>query len=204
MKTHYILNVASNSRQNTFMSQENFNFEDACKLVGIRVSNSQGTLTIRTLFNPFNKFGMGSLVFLIGGLTVGVLSITHSKEYFSLIIGSVLGFGIGTVAFLSILSDLTNYFQITGNKLELQNRLKLKREQLTADYRVKMKTRSEFAQSKSGPASGSYFRIVELYLSHGTNEQLIIDFQTDEKNASIANQLGSYISSIVKSKIKSL
>lgn len=186
------------------MSQENFNFESACKLVGIKVIDSQGTLTIRTLFNPLNKFGLGSLFFLIGGVTVGVLSITHSKEYFSLIIGSILGFGIGTIAILSILSELTSYFKISGNNLELRNRLRLKIERLTNNHKVKMKTRSEFVQLKSQPGSGSYFRIIELYISNGTNEHLIIDFQTDEKNSSIANQLGNDLSSMVKNKIKSL
>lgn len=186
------------------MSQENFNFEDACKLVGIKVSDSHGTLTIRTLFNPFNKFGIGSLLFLISGLTVGVLSITHSKELFSMIAGSILGFGIGTVALLSILSDLTSYFKVSGNNLELRNRLRLKTEQITNDHKVKMKTRSDFVQLKSQAGSGSDFRIVELYISNGTSEQLIIDFQTDEKDASIANQLGNDLISMVKNKIKSL
>ncbi|MEO1050721.1 MAG: hypothetical protein AAFX87_08840 [Bacteroidota bacterium] len=183
------------------MSQEKFNFESACKLVGIKVNDSHNTLTIRTVFNPFNKFGLGSLFFLILGLTVGVLSITHSKEYFSLIIGGILGFGIGTVALLSILSELTSYFKISGNNLELRNRLKLKTERITNDHKVKMKTRTEFVKLKSQPGSGSYFRIVELYISNGTDEKLIIDFQTDEKDAHIANQLGNNISSLVKSRI---
>ncbi|WP_339810236.1 hypothetical protein [uncultured Imperialibacter sp.] len=186
------------------MSQENFNFEDACKLVGIKVTNSQGTLTIRTLFNPFNKFGIGSIIFLIGGLTVGILSITRSKEYLSLITGSILGFGIGTVALLSILSELTSYFKISGKNLEFRNRLRLKTERITDDHKVKMKTRSEFVQLKSQPGSGSHFRIIELYISNGTSDQLIIDFQTDDKSSSIANQLGNELTYMVKNKIKSL
>ncbi len=186
------------------MSQENYNFENACKLVGIKVSDSPRTLTIRTLFNPLNKFGLGSLLFLVGGFTVGVLSITHSKEYFSMIIGSILGFGIGTVALLSILSELTSYFKISGNNLELRNRLRLKTERITGDHKVKMKTYSEFVQLKSQPGSGSHFRIVELYISSGTDEHLIIDFQTDEKNSSIANQLGNDLTSMIKNKIKCL
>ena len=186
------------------MNQENFNFEDACKLMGIKVSDSHGILTVRTLFNPLNKFGFGILLFLIGGFTIGVLAITHSNDFISLIAGGILGFGIGVVALLSILSKLTSYFKISGNYLEIRNRLKLKTEKITSDYKVKMKTRSEFVKMKSQPGSGSYFRIVEIYISNGTNEQLIIDFETDVKNASIANQLGSHITSIVKSKIKSL
>ncbi|MEQ8547149.1 MAG: hypothetical protein RIC03_04530 [Cyclobacteriaceae bacterium] len=187
-----------------FMSQENFNFEEACKLVGIKVADSQNSITIRTIFNPFNKSGIGSLFFLISGITVGVLAITHSNDLFSLIAGGILGFGIGTMALLSILSELTSYFKIAGNYIELRNRLKLQTEQITTDHKVKMKTRSEFVQLKSQSASGSYFRIVELYISNGTKEQLIIDFQADEKNASVANQLGNDITSMVKSKIKSL
>ncbi|MDN5200160.1 hypothetical protein QQ008_02275 [Fulvivirgaceae bacterium BMA10] len=94
--------------------------------------------------------------------------------------------------------------KISGNHLELQNRLRLKTERITNDHKVKMKTCSEFVQLKSQAGSGSYFRIVELYISIGTSEQLVIDFQTDEKDASIANRLGNDLTSMVKNKIKSL
>jgi hypothetical protein len=58
---------------------------------------------------------------------------------------------------------------------------------------------STFDEVESGNGSD-----IGLGIDIGINEKLIIDFQADEKNASVANQLGNDITSMVKSKIKSL
>lgn len=186
------------------MNPENFNIEQACNLAGIRISNSRESLTIRTRFNPFNKFGIGSLLFLILGFFMGVLAITHSNDLFATILGSALGFGIGTIALLSILSSLTSYFKISQYQLEVRRKLRLKRESLTKHHKVKMKARTDFIQSTSRPGSGSHFRVIELYIANGNHELPILDYQTDQEHATIANQLGTHLSSMIKDKLRSL
>ena len=182
------------------MNQKPYNFEDACKLVGIKVVETPGKLIVRTTFNPFNKFGIGSLIFLIIGFAIGTCALLLSKALFGMIAGGILGFGVGTIALLSILSDSTSYFKIIDNNVEIRNRLKLKREQLTKKHQIEMKSRMEYIKSKSG--SGSYFRVIELYVTHGKNEKLLIDFQTDEKYTAIARQLGSQIAAKVRDEVR--
>ena len=184
------------------MNLQTFNFEDACRLANIKIDNSNDALTIRTTFKFLDKSSVGSLLFLIVGYTIGILAVTLANDLFSQIVGGILGFGIGTIALLSVLSQLTNYFQIKQGSIVIRNRLKLTKEQLTVDHKVKMQTQSEFVQLKSQAGSGSYFRVIDIYLSNGKNEKLIIDFQTDEKYSHIANQLGNEITAMVKSKIK--
>ena len=185
------------------MQQQTFNFENACKLANIKIENAQDSLTIRTTFNLLDKSNVGSLLFLLAGFTIGTLAIA-SDDIFSQISGGILGFGIGTIALLSVPSELTNYFKIELDHIKIRNRLVVTKEPLTADHKVKMKTQSEFIQLKSQSGSGSYFRVIAIYLSNGKNEKLIIDFQTDEEYADIANRLGNEVTAMVKSKIKNL
>lgn len=183
------------------MSLTSFNFERACKIAGIKVYTSKNTLAIRTLYDPFSKSGFGSLLFLLGGVTTGVLSVTHAKDHFTNIIGSLLGFALSILAILSIFSELTSYVKISKEGLKCRNKFKQKSIKISRNHRVKMKTRTEFVQLKSQPGSGSHFTIVELYIANETDQQLMIEFQTEEKYSTMANHLGGILASMIKQKL---
>lgn len=185
------------------MKDKTFKFDKACKMVGIKVICSENSLTIKTLFNPLNKFGFGSLLFLVCGIFFGVLTISKTDNLFLLIVGCVIGFGLSTIATLSILSDVTSYCTIADNCLEIRNRLKRSKVSLYGDCQVKVKTYTEYVKMNSQAGSGSYFRNVDLYVCDEKKEHLIIDFQTDDKHRDIADRLGKELAVLVEERIKS-
>lgn len=115
--------------------------------------------------------------------------------------GLGLGLVISAVSFLAIMSEITSFFRLTENKMEILTRLKRTTLDLTSQDSVKMKTRVEYFKLKSQPASGSYFRIVELYIINNSRNQLFLEFQMDERDAKLANKLGNEISRMVKERV---
>lgn len=186
------------------MSHQNFNFHRACRLVSIKVINTDEELVISKTFRILNKSNIGLLLFFLLGLVIGVLATTQTDDLIFLLIGSIMGFGLAIISFISILAQATDYFKISNKQIAIRSNLRSKKKELKSDYKVQIKRKTEFIKLKSQPGSGTYFRFIDIYITRENEKQLIIDFQVDNRFSEDINRLGNEISSMIKTRINSV
>lgn len=183
------------------MKQETF--DQACKVAQLKVTKSADVLTIKSVFNPLNKSSFGTIIFLALGISVGIITTQFAENILVIILLGILSISLSFIGSLSILSQMTDSIKISGGVLTLKKNLRLSVHKLSPDHKVKMNTKSERVKLKSQPGSGSDFQIIELYLTHGASEKMILEFQMDDKHAVLCNKLGNEISRLIKERLKS-
>lgn len=179
-------------------------FDQACHIAQLKVIKTADELIVKSVFSPLNKSSFGTIIFLVLGITVGIITTQFAENIFVIILLGILSISLSFVGALSILSQMTDSIKITGGVLTLKKNLRLSMHKLTPDHKVKMKTKSERVKLKSQSGSGSDFQIIELYLTHGASEKMILEFQMDDKHAGLGNKLGNEITRLIKERIKSI
>jgi len=179
----------------------NYDLEAIAKKAGLIIRDNNDSLLIRTKFNILNKSDFGIALFIILGILITCLTFDKSADFVSRIIGLSLGLGIATVSSFILISNLTNFIDVTDKRIIIRNKLRTNTIVNDSPITIKMKTRKDEIRLKTQPGSGSKFQIIDIIISQKNKEYHALNFQHDIKYSSKINSLGQLITHLIKDKL---
>ncbi|MFK7934490.1 MAG: hypothetical protein AB8G22_13345 [Saprospiraceae bacterium] len=179
-----------------------YDLEKIASNASLEIIENSSFILIKKKFRILNKFNFGILLYAMVGLFTIILSIQVIREsymvFMILVITGLLLFGY---SFIAMLCQTTDYILVTENRVKIRRKLKLYEFDLTSSITVNMKGQTKYVKALSKPYSGSYFRLIDIFINNGVEKFEVLDFTLDAKYTKEANILGSLITKKIRQKI---
>lgn len=174
---------------------------DIANRASIQFKDDGSTLFLKSKFKLNNKSNIGVIFFLLLSLAFSILFILKGNEWFTIGIGVLLGGSIFVFSILVILKQFTDFTKVTNKEIQFKNSLKSYRFPLDPKMKIRLDAKTEYTKLTSVSGSGSFFRIIEIYLMFEDSEYRIFDYLVPAEYIVEADKLASEIVIGIENKI---
>lgn len=166
----------------------------------IKLIENQKELIIKSVFKVSNKSNIGVLLIFFGGIFIIFVSIFKSTDWFSIILGGLLGGIMFIISLLTLIGQTSNYIKITKEEIKFNHKLKTQCFTLNSNIKIKMTQYREYTKSKTN----TYYQNITLYLINSKSKIEIFSFLIEGKDGKEAKKLGRIIVQKLNNRMTSL
>ncbi|CAM1356823.1 hypothetical protein [Tenacibaculum halocynthiae] len=166
----------------------------------IKLIENQKELIIKSVFKVSNKSNIGVLLIFLGGIFIIYVSIFKSTDWFSIILGGLLGGIMFIISLLTLIDQTSNYIKITKKEIKFKHKLKTQCFTLNSNIKIKMTQYREYTKSRTN----TYYQNITLYLINSKSKIEIFSFLIEGKDGKEAKKLGRIIVQKLNNRITGL